>query len=98
MTIPVSELIGIALCLVVSAFFSSSETALTSLGRARIDKLMNESASNAKRLQTWLDHPREILTVTLIANNSVNTLAAALATSAAEQMLRDVSIQSAWLQ
>lgn len=98
MTIPVSELFGIALCLVFSAFFSASETALTSLGRARIDKLMNESASNAKRLQAWLDHPRELLTTNLIGNNVVNTLAAALATSAAEQMLGGMSAQSAWLQ
>lgn len=98
MTLPSSELIGIVVCLVLSAFFSSSETALTSLGRARIDKLMNESAGNHKALQLWLDKPREILTTILIGNNIVNTLASALATSAASQMLSGVQSSSAWLQ
>lgn len=98
MIIPTAELIGIVICLVCSAFFSASETSLTSLGRARIDKLMNESPSNAKLLQVWLDRPGEILTTVLIGNNLANTLASALATSAAEQMLRNVKVQSAWLE
>lgn len=98
MNFPTAELLGIVLCLILSAFFSSSETALTALGRARIDKLMNERESNVKLFQVWLDRPREILTTILIGNNIFNTLASALATSAAEQMLSGFSNQSAWLQ
>lgn len=97
MTIPLAELIGIAVCLVLSAFFSSAETALSSLGRARIETLIHEQTSVAKYLQVWIDKPREILTTILIGNNIVNTLASALATSAVEQMLAHIQSDSRWL-
>lgn len=87
-TFPFAEFVGILASLVFSAFFSSAETALTSLGRARIDKLMNENPGHAKPLQLWLDKPREVLTTILIGNNVANTLSAALATTAAEKLLR----------
>lgn len=98
MIFPLTELIGIFACLVFSAFFSASETALTSLGRARIDRLMNENQGHAKPLQLWLDKPREVLTTILIGNNVANTLGAALATTAAEKLLRGVSSSIPGLQ
>lgn len=98
MTFPGTEFLGIAICLVLSAFFSSAETALTSLGRARIDKMMNENPSHAKPLQLWLDRPREVLTTILIGNNITNTLGAALATVAAEKMLQGVDSNIPGLQ
>lgn len=97
-TFPLTELIGILVCLVFSAFFSSAETALTSLGRARIDKLMSDVPTHAKNLQLWLDKPREVLTTILIGNNVANTLGAALATTAAEKLLRGVQTDIPGLQ
>lgn len=98
MTLPVNEFIGICVSLVFSAFFSGAETALTSLGRARIEKVMNASPSSAKALRPWLDKPREVLTTILIGNNIANTLAAALATSAAEKLLGGVTGTAGWMQ
>src|SRR5690625_787733 len=88
MIFPLTELIGIFACLVFSAFFSASETALTSLGRARIDRLTNENQEHATTLQLWLDTPRVVLTTILIGNHVGNTLVAALATTAAANLLR----------
>lgn len=98
LVVPSAELIGIAFCLVFSAIFSGSETALTSLGRARLERIMNESRLAASALRLWNDKPNEVLTSILIGNNILNTLASALATSAAESALSGISSQNALLQ
>lgn len=96
--IPVNELIGIAVALVGSAFFSASETALTSLGRARIEQIVAKKPRTEALMRLWIDKPREILTTILIGNNIVNVTASALATAAAEKALSDVGGDSAFLQ
>lgn len=79
------EAIGILVCLVASAFFSSSETALTSLSGHQAQKLVEEGES--KSLQLWLDHPIKVLTAILIGNNIFNITASALATDLANRLL-----------
>ncbi len=85
--VPPLDLLGFAACLVLSAFFSGSETALTALGRARTAQLIDSGASGARALRMWLDKPAEVLTTILIYNNLANITAAALATRAAENIL-----------
>lgn len=73
------ELLGIGICLVFSAFFSGSETTLTSLSELKIRHMIEED-EKAKPLTLWLEHPNKVLNTILIGNNIVNILASVLAT------------------
>jgi putative hemolysin len=83
------EALGIVLCLLLSAFFSGSETALTSLSGPQTHKLIEEKGSRS--LQLWLDRPIQVLTTILIGNNIVNTTASALATDITNRLLAGTS-------
>ena len=83
------EAAGILVCLVVSAFFSSSETALTSLTNAQAHQLIEEK--NASSLKLWVEKPIQVLTAILIGNNIVNITASALATDLANRLLSGTS-------
>ena len=58
--------------LVASAFFSSAETALTSLGEARVQALVETGGRRAGLLRFWHQHPDRILSALLIGNTLVN--------------------------
>ncbi|MBN2344614.1 MAG: HlyC/CorC family transporter [Deltaproteobacteria bacterium] len=73
------ELIGIGVCLLLSAFFSSSETTLTSISTTRAHLLMLESPSKYDILKVWLASKKRILAALLIGNNLVNILCSILA-------------------
>jgi putative hemolysin len=81
------EALGITLCLVLSAFFSGSETALTSLSGPQAQKLIEEKGYTSLKL--WLSKPIEVITTILIGNNIVNTTASALATDITNRLLDD---------
>jgi putative hemolysin len=76
--LPVYDLGGIALLLLASAFFSSSETALTALSEARIRQLQDERPRLRRHFQRWLDHPARIIATLLVGNNIVNVAASVL--------------------
>jgi putative hemolysin len=70
-------------CLLFSAFFSSSEVAFISLQRMRLRHLATTEGSEgatAKQVATMTEKPERLLTTVLLGNNLVNTAAAALAT------------------
>ncbi len=78
------DLLAVALCLVGSAFFSSSETALTSLPITRREALRRRSGRLTRAgLDLWAANPQQLLITILVGNNLVNVLASALATSLA---------------
>lgn len=80
----VREVVGIVACLVGSAFFSSSETALTSLSLPRLEALRrNGPRLRRAGFERWATAPQEFLITILVGNNLVNVLASALATSLA---------------
>ncbi len=87
------EIVGILLSLVFSAFFSASETALSSLGRAHTEKLIDEGGRLNKSLQLWVDHPLRVLNAILIGNNIVNITASALATDLSNRLLGGTAYQ-----
>ena len=64
-------------------FFSGGETALTTLGKPQIKRLLEKYPKRAKFLKIWLDRPNRLLTAILIGNNFVNICASAIATSLA---------------
>jgi putative hemolysin len=81
------ELAAVILCLLGSGFFSSSETALTSLPITRLEAMRARSGRFTRAgLDRWATAPQELLITILIGNNLVNVLASALATSIAYRL------------
>ena len=70
----------LALCLILSAFFSASETAFSALPRARLLHLQRTGRSGANRVSDLIRRPERFLATVLLSNNLLNTAAAALAT------------------
>ena len=75
------KLVLILVCLVLSAFFSGSETAFIALSRVRLMHLVNIRKPGAGRVTRLLERPEKLLATVLLGNNLVNTAAAALATA-----------------
>jgi len=67
-------------CLLLSAFFSSSETAFTALQRVKVEHMVSTGVPGAKRIARMMQHPEKLLSTILTGNNLVNTAAAALGT------------------
>ena len=77
--IPTSALIG-ALCvlLVLSAFFSMSETSMMALNRFRLKHLVRHGHRGAKLASALLEKTDKLLGVVLLGNNLLNAAAALL--------------------
>ncbi len=77
------KLVALVVLLILSAFFSSVETALTTVNQVRIKTLAEEGDLKAKRVcQVISDRPK-MLSAILIGNNLVNISASSLATTLA---------------
>jgi magnesium and cobalt exporter, CNNM family len=70
----------LGLLILLSAFFSSSETGLMSLNRYRLKYLAEKGGRGAKLARQLLDRPDRLLGLILLGNNFVNILASAIAT------------------
>lgn len=77
----VVPLIALMLLLLFSAFFSGAETALTSMTKLRVKRLIKEKGKKAQALTFWLENPNQILVTILVSNNIVNIAASVLATT-----------------
>ncbi|WP_290652607.1 HlyC/CorC family transporter [Aquisalimonas sp.] len=96
--LPLGTLFGIlALLIVLSAFFSSSETALMSLNRYRLRHLARTGWRSARVATRLLERPDRVLGVILLGNNFVNILAASLATIIALRLYGEGAIGAASL-
>ncbi len=73
-------LILLVLCLILSAFFSGSETALMTMNRYRLKHLAAQGHRGARKAQQLLSRPDRLLGLILLGNNLVNNFASALAT------------------
>lgn len=67
--------------LLLSAFFSGSETALTRARRVRLRLLSDQGNSGAKHASELLAKPEQMLSTILLGNNFVNIAATSLATA-----------------
>lgn len=72
---------AILLLLIISAFFSGSETALTAANRAKLHRMAERGDAGAKRALALTDDSEKLIGAVLLGNNLVNILSAALATS-----------------
>lgn len=74
------------LCLLLSAFFSSAETAFISLQRIRMRHLVENNVRGARRVARMIERPEKLLSTILLGNNFVNVAAAALGTAVAIEL------------
>ncbi|MFZ2029889.1 MAG: HlyC/CorC family transporter [Vitreimonas sp.] len=65
----------------LSGLFAASETALTAASRARMHQLEANGDKRARRVNALLDHREKLIGSLLLANNVINTLAAAIVTT-----------------
>lgn len=70
----------LVLMIVVSAFFSSSETGMMSLNRYRLKHLVKNNNRSAKRTDALLKRTDRLIGLILIGNNLVNIIASSIAT------------------
>ncbi|SHI30010.1 HlyC/CorC family transporter [Clostridium intestinale] len=77
------QIIVLIFLLLLSAFFSASETALMSLSKIRIRHMVEDGVKGAKLIEKLTEDPNKLLGSILVGNNVVNIGASALATSVA---------------
>jgi Mg2+/Co2+ transporter CorB len=75
-----SLLIILGVLILLSAYFSSSETGMMSINRYRLKHLENEGHKGALRVQKLLQRPDRLIGLILIGNNLVNIAASSIAT------------------
>ena len=92
-SIPISALVSILVLLVIiSGFFSGSETALMSLNRYRLRHQANNGHKAAQRTAKLLEKPDRLISLILLGNNFVNILASAIATVIALRLMGEAGI------
>lgn len=77
----VIQIVALVVLLGLSAFFSSAETALTTVNKMRIRTLAEAGHKKAVILTKVIENPGKMLSAILVGNNIVNLSASALATS-----------------
>ena len=85
-------LIVLIVLILLSAFFSGSETALMTLNRYRLKHLSDEGHRGAKLARRLLQRPDRLLGLILLGNNFVNILASAIATIIAMRLYGEAGI------
>ena len=75
-----------------SAFFSSSEAALLSIGVDRARQLIEEGGPKGQAMAFMIMRPSELLSTILVGNNIANILSGSLATSLATRLVGDQGV------
>lgn len=82
----------LVLLIVISAYFSGSETGMMALNRYRLRHLSNQGHKGAKRVEKLLERPDRLIGLILIGNNLVNILASAIATIIGMRLYGDLGV------
>ena len=88
----IDQLLLLGILLVLSAFFSSSETALFSLSTTRAKHLAKNGDAINRMIEKMRNEPHRLLSTILIGNNLVNIAASAIATSIAFDMFANNAV------
>ncbi len=88
----VIQLVVLIILIILSAFFSSAETALSTVNRVRMRALEEEGNKRAAKVNKILDNYGKMLSTILIGNNIVNLSASSLATTLAMRIHLAVGI------
>jgi CBS domain containing-hemolysin-like protein len=76
----VFQIVVLVILIALSGFFSSSETALTTVSKIKIRTMANEGDARAKMVQKVTGNTQKMLSAILIGNNVVNISASSIAT------------------
>lgn len=95
--IPIGLILLFALCLLLSAYFSATEIAISSVSRIRMRNYAEDGNRRAKRVLSILDHFDNALTTILIGNNIVNIGCATISTIIATNVWGSASVTMATL-
>ncbi len=87
-----TQLLIILLLIMLSAFFSSAETALTCVNKIRIRSLVDEGVKKAQSVNKLIEDPTKMLSAILIGNNIVNLSASSLATTFAMNICQSLGM------
>ena len=85
----------LGILVLISAFFSSSETGMMSINRYRLRHLENQKHKGARRVSRLLKRTDRLIGLILIGNNLVNIAASAIATIIGLRLLGDVGVLAA---
>lgn len=85
-------IIILVIMVLVSAYFSASETGMMTLNRYRLRHLAKQGNRAARRVEKLLHRPDRLLSLVLIGNNLVNILASALATIVGMRLYGDIGV------
>lgn len=70
--------VAVLVCLVLSAFYSGSETALVSVNKIRLNQLVESDDTKASIIHRLVESPQRMLALTLVGTNLANVLIAQL--------------------
>lgn len=88
----VIEILLFVICIILTAFFSSSEVALIGITRAKVRTLDNEDKVGSHALAALKESPEHLLITILIGNTIVTISAASIATSVAINLFGDLGV------
>jgi len=83
----VIELVLFVLLMLMSGFFSSSETSLFSLNPLQIEQMRREGNPRIRLIERMLSEPRRLIVTILIGNEFVNVAASAISAAIVIQLL-----------
>lgn len=86
---PAIELVGVCVCIIMSAYFSGTETALTALSEIRAAALEKKWSFISPTLKKWNHNPGLILSSILIGNNVVNIFGTLIGGNIAYKLMAD---------
>ena len=87
----ISFVFAVLVCLVLSAFYSGSETALVSVNKIRINQLVETEDSKAKIIHRLVESPDRMLALTLVGTNLANVLIALFGDQLTEEILPNLT-------
>ncbi|WP_153914080.1 HlyC/CorC family transporter [Shewanella sp. TC10] len=85
-------LLSLLVLILISAYFSGSETAMMTLNRYRLRHLAASGHKGAQRALKMLERPDRLIGLILIGNNLVNILASAIATIIGMRLFGDMGV------
>ncbi len=91
-TLEIFSIIAVIICLIISFFFSGSETALTASSRARMTALETSGDKGAKIVNRLMQARERLIGALLLGNNMANIVASSLATGVLLSWFGEVGI------
>ena len=86
------KIVIIVFCIIMSAYFSATETAFSTFNRIRVKNLAEKGNKRAEKVIKLSENYDTLLSTILIGNNIVNILASSLATILFVDLLKDGSL------